>query len=76
MAGRAAPVRGGPTENRSRSGNRLHAVVAEGMETEAQRVFLACETCEEIQGYRIGRPEPIEGYLDIIGISVERRRNA
>lgn len=51
-------------------------VAAEGMETEAQRVFLACEACEEMQGYRIGRPEPIERYLDIIGISVERRRNA
>jgi len=51
-------------------------VVAEGVETEAQRAFLAREACEEMQGYLIGRPEPIERYLDLIGISVEHRRYA
>lgn len=51
-------------------------VVAEGVETEAQRAFLAREACEEMQGYLIGRPEPIERYLDLIGINVERRRYA
>ncbi|WP_441234398.1 putative bifunctional diguanylate cyclase/phosphodiesterase [Bradyrhizobium sp. 930_D9_N1_4] len=51
-------------------------VVAEGVETEAQRAFLAGEACEEMQGYLIGRPEPIERYLDLIGINVERRRYA
>jgi diguanylate cyclase (GGDEF)-like protein/PAS domain S-box-containing protein len=51
-------------------------VVAEGVETEAQRAFLEREACEEMQGYLIGRPEPIEHYLDLIGINVERRRYA
>lgn len=51
-------------------------VVAEGVETEAQRAFLEREACEEMQGYLIGRPEPIEQYCDLIGIEVERRRYA
>lgn len=51
-------------------------VVAEGVETEAQRAFLAREACDEMQGYLIGRPEPIERYLDLIGITVECRRYA
>jgi EAL domain-containing protein (putative c-di-GMP-specific phosphodiesterase class I) len=51
-------------------------VVAEGVETEAQRAFLEREACEEMQGYLIGRPEPIEHYLDLIGINFERRRYA
>jgi len=48
-------------------------VVAEGVETEAQRAFLAGEACEEMQGYLIGRPDLIERYLELIGVSVERR---
>jgi diguanylate cyclase (GGDEF)-like protein/PAS domain S-box-containing protein len=51
-------------------------VVAEGVETEAQRAFLEDEACEEMQGYLIGRPEPIKQYFDLIGINVERRRYA
>jgi diguanylate cyclase (GGDEF)-like protein/PAS domain S-box-containing protein len=51
-------------------------VVAEGVETEAQRAFLQGEACEVMQGYLIGRPEPIERYFDLIGINVERRRYA
>ena len=51
-------------------------VVAEGVETEAQRAFLQGEACEEMQGYLIGRPEPIEHYFGLIGINVERRRYA
>ncbi|QOZ54533.1 diguanylate cyclase [Bradyrhizobium sp. CCBAU 53338] len=48
-------------------------VVAEGVETEAQRAFLEGEACEEMQGYLIGRPGPIKQYFDLIGIKVERR---
>ncbi|TWA94555.1 PAS domain S-box-containing protein/diguanylate cyclase (GGDEF)-like protein [Bradyrhizobium stylosanthis] len=48
-------------------------VVAEGVETEAQRAFLAHEACEEMQGYLVGRPELIERYLDLVGVAVERR---
>jgi len=51
-------------------------VVAEGVETEVQRAFLQSEACEEMQGYLIGRPEPIEHYFELIGINVERRRYA
>jgi diguanylate cyclase (GGDEF)-like protein/PAS domain S-box-containing protein len=51
-------------------------VVAEGVETEAQRAFLQGEACEEMQGYLIGRPEPIDHYFGLIGINVDRRRYA
>jgi diguanylate cyclase (GGDEF)-like protein/PAS domain S-box-containing protein len=37
-------------------------VVAEGVETEAQLAFLEREGCDEIQGYLMGRPRPIEEY--------------
>jgi diguanylate cyclase (GGDEF)-like protein len=42
-------------------------VLAEGVETEEQRGFLAHEGCDEIQGYLIGRPQPIAAYADILG---------
>jgi EAL domain-containing protein (putative c-di-GMP-specific phosphodiesterase class I) len=34
------------------------AVVAEGVETEAQRAFLAAEECDYVQGYLVGHPTP------------------
>jgi diguanylate cyclase (GGDEF)-like protein/PAS domain S-box-containing protein len=40
-------------------------VVAEGVETEAQRAFLEASGCEEIQGYLVGRPMPA-GELEAI----------
>jgi diguanylate cyclase (GGDEF)-like protein/PAS domain S-box-containing protein len=42
-------------------------VVAEGVETEAQLKFLAGENCDEVQGYLIGQPKPIEHYAAVIG---------
>ena len=33
-------------------------VVAEGMETEEQRVFLAAQGCPMAQGYHLSRPLP------------------
>jgi diguanylate cyclase (GGDEF)-like protein/PAS domain S-box-containing protein len=42
-------------------------VLAEGVETEEQLKFLAAEGCDEIQGYLIGRPQPIADYADIVG---------
>ena len=37
-------------------------VIAEGVETEAQRVFLRRNGCTAYQGYLFGRPEPIEAW--------------
>ena len=42
-------------------------VLAEGVETEEQRQFLAGETCDEIQGFLIGRPQPIADYAAVVG---------
>ncbi len=40
-------------------------VLAEGVETPQQRAFLAAEDCNEIQGFLIGRPEPIDRYAHL-----------
>lgn len=45
-------------------------VLAEGVETEDQLAFLAQETCDEIQGYLIGAPKPIEEYAALTGAPV------
>ncbi|MBI3703057.1 MAG: EAL domain-containing protein [Rhizobiales bacterium] len=37
-------------------------VLAEGVETEQQRLILSQEGCDQVQGYLIGRPQPIEIY--------------
>jgi diguanylate cyclase (GGDEF)-like protein/PAS domain S-box-containing protein len=42
-------------------------VVAEGVETKAQLEFLTHEACDEVQGYFVGRPEPIEHYAELVG---------
>ena len=42
-------------------------VVAEGVETADQLKFLAGESCNEIQGYFIGRPKPIADYAELVG---------
>jgi EAL domain-containing protein (putative c-di-GMP-specific phosphodiesterase class I) len=39
-------------------------VIAEGVETEAERLFLMKEGCGEMQGYYCGRPLPIKSYED------------
>jgi diguanylate cyclase (GGDEF)-like protein len=47
-------------------GNALRVpVIAEGVETELERIFLMLEGCKEIQGYLVGRPEPIEAYAQL-----------
>jgi diguanylate cyclase (GGDEF)-like protein len=40
-------------------------VIAEGVETEGERLFLLREGCAEIQGYVIGYPHPIENYAGL-----------
>jgi diguanylate cyclase (GGDEF)-like protein/PAS domain S-box-containing protein len=42
-------------------------IVAEGVENNAQLAFLTREACNEVQGYLIGRPEPIETYSGLVG---------
>ena len=47
-------------------GSALHLpVIAEGVETESERKFLKQENCREIQGYLIGRPQPIAFYAGL-----------
>jgi diguanylate cyclase (GGDEF)-like protein len=41
-------------------------VLAEGVETEAQRLILSQEGCDQIQGYLIGKPLPILNYEAIV----------
>lgn len=42
-------------------------IVAEGVETEAQRAFLEEAQCQHIQGYLIGKAEPIAEYSELTG---------
>ena len=42
-------------------------VVAEGVETAEQLAFLLQEACDEVQGFYVGRPEPIDRYAELIG---------
>ena len=42
-------------------------VLAEGVEAKTQLDFLASESCDEVQGYLLGRPRPIMEYSKLIG---------
>jgi EAL domain-containing protein (putative c-di-GMP-specific phosphodiesterase class I) len=42
-------------------------VVAEGVESNEQLEFLAAERCDQVQGFLIGRPEPIAYYAEQVG---------
>ena len=49
-------------------GHSLHIpVVAEGVETVAQHALLRERGCDEVQGYLLGRPLPIEDYAAAVG---------
>jgi diguanylate cyclase (GGDEF)-like protein/PAS domain S-box-containing protein len=49
-------------------GHSLHIpVVAEGVETVAQHALLRERGCDEVQGYLLGRPLPIEEYATEVG---------
>jgi EAL domain-containing protein (putative c-di-GMP-specific phosphodiesterase class I) len=51
-------------------------VVAEGVETKEQLEALRREHCDEMQGYFIGYPSPIDEYAQIVGRIATRRQNA
>ncbi|TFW32254.1 bifunctional diguanylate cyclase/phosphodiesterase [Massilia horti] len=40
-------------------------VLAEGVETEEELAFLCAESCQEAQGYLLGKPQAIEKYLHV-----------
>jgi diguanylate cyclase (GGDEF)-like protein/PAS domain S-box-containing protein len=42
-------------------------VVAEGVETESQLDFLVKESCDQMQGFLIGRPSPMDAYAALVG---------
>ncbi|UZE51224.1 EAL domain-containing protein [Rhodopseudomonas sp. P2A-2r] len=41
-------------------------VIAEGVETQSQLAFLTRHGCDEVQGYLIGRPQPVAHYRDVM----------
>ena len=47
-------------------------VIAEGVETETQLRALRQAGCEEVQGWLIGRPAPIESFSHLTGGAVTR----
>jgi|GEM_PF-2462136 len=46
------------------------SVIAEGVETEGQRNFLAEQGCEGFQGYLFGKPVPAEAFERLLGSSL------
>jgi diguanylate cyclase (GGDEF)-like protein len=49
-------------------------VIAEGVETESELAFLLQEGCREIQGFLIGRPQPIACYCALTGGTAAGKR--
>jgi diguanylate cyclase (GGDEF)-like protein len=50
-------------------------ILAEGVETEPERTFLAQQGCDEVQGYLTGRPQPIAYYSDLVGRPMAVQQN-
>ena len=50
-------------------------VLAEGVETQLQHTMLLGRGCDEVQGYLIGRPLPIEMYSELVGRNSASERN-
>jgi diguanylate cyclase (GGDEF)-like protein len=51
-------------------------VIAEGVETAEQLAFLSSASCDEVQGYLIGKPQPIEAYAEAVGREPEHHEVA
>jgi EAL domain-containing protein (putative c-di-GMP-specific phosphodiesterase class I) len=57
------------------------SIVAEGVETQEQLSFLADEGCDSVQGFLLGKPQPIGHYAGLVGrnasgIEAERKLSA
>lgn len=46
-------------------------VIAEGVETAAQELFLKAEACDEVQGFYYSRPVPADQFTKILQLSME-----
>lgn len=46
-------------------------VLAEGVETAGELDFLSSENCQEVQGYLVGRPQPIEDFWRYTGSAAQ-----
>jgi EAL domain-containing protein (putative c-di-GMP-specific phosphodiesterase class I) len=51
-------------------------VVAEGVETNDQLAFLTREACQEVQGFLVGRPGPIDDYAGLVGRPPNREKKS
>lgn len=51
-------------------------VIAEGVETREQLEFLTDADCDEVQGFIIGRPQPIEHYAELVNGKTDAQRDA
>jgi EAL domain-containing protein (putative c-di-GMP-specific phosphodiesterase class I) len=47
------------------------AVLAEGVETHEQLALLGEASCNEVQGYLIGHPRPIECYAHLVDLATK-----
>lgn len=50
------------------------SIIAEGVETEGQRIALEKIGCTGLQGYLLGRPVPLAGFIAAHGLQVEAQR--